>query len=72
MQARSSLKRDKNWIDRLKEEYLALIEYVKITKENDTEWFKIASDKSGLKWKGKCWMIYEMVKYEFDLEFEVV
>ena len=67
----SKLRRDKDWVNRLKEEYLALIKYIEINKKEENDWFKIESDKEGIKWKGKCWMIYEMVKYEFDLEFEV-
>ena len=63
---------DENWIDRLKEEYLALIKYVEANKKEDNDWFKIASDKTGKKWSGKCWIIYEMTKYEYDLEFEVI
>lgn len=50
---------------------MGLIEYIKMNKKEDNEWFKISSDAKGIKWKGKCWTIYDMVKYEFDLEFEV-
>ena len=38
------------WEKRLKEEYGALIQYVKMTKENDSAWFSIQSNKSGTKW----------------------
>jgi len=31
--------RDANWIDRLKEEYKVLIEYIKLNKEEDSDWF---------------------------------
>lgn len=62
---------DKNWIDRLKEEYMALIKYIELNKQDDMEWFKISSDKEGKVWKGKVWTIIEMTKYEFDLEFEI-
>ena len=41
--------RDPNWIDRLKEEYLALIKYVEINKGQDNDWFKIESNKEGTK-----------------------
>ena len=37
------------WEKRLKEEYAALIQYVKMTKENDSAWFSIQSNKSGTK-----------------------
>ena len=62
---------DKEWKDRLKEEYIVLIKYIQLNKKEDNEWFKIESDKTGKKWKGKCWTIYDMSKYEFDLEFEI-
>ncbi|KAL9652709.1 hypothetical protein ABK040_015759 [Willaertia magna] len=38
---------DEAWEKRLKEEYAALIQYVKMTKENDSTWFSITSNKSG-------------------------
>lgn len=59
------------WIERLKEEYLVLIEYIKMNKEEDNDWFNIESNPDGTKWSGKCWYIYNMVKYEFDLNFEI-
>ena len=71
MQALSNLTSDKNWFDRLKEEYMSLIKYIEINKKEENDWFKIESDKTGTKWKGKCWLVYEMNKYEFELEFEV-
>ena len=24
------------------------------------------------RWKGKCWYIYNMVKYEFEMHFDVI
>jgi len=63
--------RDANWLDRLKEELLALIKYVEINKAEDNDWFKIESNADGTKWHGKCWYIHEHVKYEFDLQFEI-
>jgi ufm1-conjugating enzyme 1 len=62
---------DSNWIDRLKEEYTVLINYIENLKKDDQEWFKIESDETGTKWSGVCWVIYDLVKYEFKLEFEV-
>lgn len=50
---------------------MALIDYIKMNKKDDMDWFKISSDKEGKKWKGKCWTVIEMTKYEFDLEFEI-
>merc|ERR1719240_2036996 len=63
--------KDSNWIDRLKEEYTALIQYMKICKDEDNDWFKIQSNKEGTKWWGKVWLIHELVKYEYDIEFEI-
>lgn len=50
---------DPNWEDRLKEEYTILIDYIQKIKEDDSEWFNIECDDSGLNWQGKCWIIYE-------------
>eukprot|EP01017_Pseudomicrothorax_dubius_P002148 TRINITY_DN0_c862_g1_i2.p1 TRINITY_DN0_c862_g1~~TRINITY_DN0_c862_g1_i2.p1 ORF type:complete len:162 (+),score=42.30 TRINITY_DN0_c862_g1_i2:50-535(+) len=63
--------RDPNWIDRLKEEFLALIKYVEINKAEDNDWFKIESNREGTRWTGKCWYIHNLVRYEFDLQFEI-
>eukprot|EP00455_Lapot_gusevi_P035807 TRINITY_DN3966_c0_g1_i3.p1 TRINITY_DN3966_c0_g1~~TRINITY_DN3966_c0_g1_i3.p1 ORF type:complete len:180 (+),score=77.00 TRINITY_DN3966_c0_g1_i3:50-541(+) len=37
----------------------------------DNDWFRIESNKTGTRWKGKCWYYHENVKYEFDLQFEI-
>lgn len=37
------------WRERLKEEYKVLIEYIKLNKAQDNEWFKIQSNKEGTK-----------------------
>ena len=63
--------KDEKWIDRLKEEYTVLIQYMTNCKEEDNDWFKIQSNKEGTKWWGKVWLIYELVKYEYDVEFEI-
>lgn len=65
---------DKNWEDRLKEEYIALIEYIKLLKDEDSDWFEIKpldGKKPGVKWEGTCWYYYNFTKYEFKLQFEV-
>ncbi|KAF2073891.1 hypothetical protein CYY_004815 [Polysphondylium violaceum] len=59
------------WIERLKEEYQALIGYVEINKKADNDWFTIESNPMGTRWQGKCWYIYNFKKYEFDLEFDM-
>eukprot|EP00922_Rhytidocystis_sp_ex-Travisia-forbesii_P061764 GHVS01091477.1.p1 GENE.GHVS01091477.1~~GHVS01091477.1.p1 ORF type:complete len:158 (+),score=16.74 GHVS01091477.1:116-589(+) len=63
--------RDSEWPDRLKEEYKALIAYVQTNKASRQDWFKIQPNKEGNKWSGKCWYMHQMVKYEFDLQFEI-
>eukprot|EP01116_Phalansterium_solitarium_P025291 TRINITY_DN958_c2_g1_i1.p2 TRINITY_DN958_c2_g1~~TRINITY_DN958_c2_g1_i1.p2 ORF type:complete len:177 (-),score=43.78 TRINITY_DN958_c2_g1_i1:218-748(-) len=59
------------WVKRLKEEYTALIKYVQINKEADNDWFTLESNKQGTRWTGKCWYIYNYLKYEFDFEFDM-
>ena len=59
------------WVQRLKEEYRALIHYVKINKEAGNSWFHLESNKLGTRWHGKCWYVHEYQKYEFDVEFEI-
>jgi len=54
-------------IERLKEEYMVLIEYIKMNKEADSDWFTIESNADGTKWNGKCWLMHNLVRYEFDL-----
>ncbi|KOC60936.1 Ubiquitin-fold modifier-conjugating enzyme 1 [Habropoda laboriosa] len=71
--------RDKEiWVQRLKEEYQALIKQflcifqnVKNNKESDNDWFRLESNKEGTRWFGKCWYIHNFLKYEFDVEFDV-
>ena len=59
------------WKLRLKEEYKILIQYITNLKKEGQQWFHVEPDIDGIKWKGKCWFIYNMSKYEFDLQFEV-
>ncbi|CAI5494366.1 unnamed protein product, partial [Closterium sp. Naga37s-1] len=64
--------RDDQWKQRLKEEFQALIEYVKMNKARDNDWFQLApANAEGTKWKGKCWYVYNLIKYEFDLQFDI-
>lgn len=64
--------RDKElWAQRLKEEYTALIKYVEANKAKDNDWFRLESNKEGTRWFGKCWHIQDLLKYEFDVEFDV-
>jgi len=59
------------WVQRLKEEYQSLIKYVQSNKESDNDWFRLESNKEGTRWFGKCWYIHELLKYEFDVEFDI-
>eukprot|EP00920_Eleutheroschizon_duboscqi_P022866 GHVT01055919.1.p1 GENE.GHVT01055919.1~~GHVT01055919.1.p1 ORF type:complete len:156 (-),score=7.38 GHVT01055919.1:769-1236(-) len=63
--------RSPQWSDRLKEEFRSLISYVSCNKQNDNEWFNIQHNPDGTKWTGKCWYIHKMIKYEFELLFEI-
>lgn len=33
----------------------ALIKYIQMNKESDTDWFTIEPQDGGNSWKGKCW-----------------
>jgi len=60
------------WVERLKEEYTALIKFVELNKQLDNDWFTLeATNSLGTRWKGKCWYIHNYLKYEFDLQFEI-
>ncbi|KAL6012749.1 hypothetical protein ACLOJK_003238 [Asimina triloba] len=60
------------WTQRLKEEYKALIAYTSMNKSNDNDWFRIsAANPEGTRWTGKCWYVYNLLKYEFDLQFDI-
>eukprot|EP01041_Mallomonas_annulata_P003481 gene3481-6927_t len=71
LRTRASPRDGDQWIQRLREEYQALIQYVQINKDNDNDWFQIESNKTGTKWTGKCWTFYKGLKYEFDLNFDI-
>ncbi|KAG8386999.1 hypothetical protein BUALT_Bualt03G0206900 [Buddleja alternifolia] len=60
------------WTQRLKEEYRSLIAYTSMNKSNDNDWFRItAANPEGTRWTGKCWYIHNLLKYEFDLQFDI-
>mmetsp|Transcript_5699 Transcript_5699/g.16273 ORF Transcript_5699/g.16273 Transcript_5699/m.16273 type:complete len:166 (-) Transcript_5699:2398-2895(-) len=59
------------WGKRLREELQALIKYIQINKASDSDWFTITSSKDGVHWSGKCWYVHELLKYEFDFEFDI-
>jgi len=59
------------WMTRLKEEYSALIKYVEMNKANDTDWFRLESNDNGTRWFGRCWHHHNMIKYMFEIEFDL-
>lgn len=60
------------WTQRLKEEYKALIAYTGMNKSRDNDWFRIsAANAEGTRWTGKCWYVHNLLKYEFDLQFDI-
>lgn len=60
------------WTQRLKEEYKSLIAYTQMNKSNDNDWFRIsAANPEGTRWTGKCWYVHNLLKYEFDLQFDI-
>lgn len=50
---------------------MVLIEYIKMNKEEDNDWFTIESNCDGTKWTGKCWIVHDLIRYEYKLEFEI-
>jgi hypothetical protein len=44
---------------------------VKNNKEADNDWFRLESNTEGTRWWGKAWTIQDMLRYEFDIEFDV-
>ncbi|KAD4586250.1 hypothetical protein E3N88_23851 [Mikania micrantha] len=61
-----------DWTQRLKEEYKALIAYTSMNKSKDNDWFRIsAANPEGTRWTGKCWYVHNLLKYEFDLQFDI-
>ena len=47
------------------------IQYVKNNKEADNDWFRLETNDDGTRWWGKAWTIQDMLRYEFDIEFDV-
>lgn len=59
------------WEDRLKEELACLLHCVKQNKAEDLDWFTITPSTDGIHWSGKCWYMHELLRYEFDFEFDL-
>lgn len=47
------------------------MQYVQNNKGADNDWFRLESNKEGTRWFGKCWYIHNLLRYEFDVEFDV-
>ena len=47
------------------------MQYVEINKENDRDFCEISCNDTGTRWEGKAWFVYKLLRYEFDLQFEV-
>jgi hypothetical protein len=41
----------------LLQELQALITYIQMNKDSDTDWFTIQPEDGGKAWKGKCWCV---------------
>lgn len=46
-------------------------QYVQSNKDSGTDWFRLESNKEGTKWFGTCWCMHNLLKYEFQVEFDV-
>ena len=43
-----------------------------MNKSKDNDWFSLSpANPECTKWKGKCWYVHNLLKYEFDLQFDV-
>ena len=63
---------DAKWADRLREELVALVNYVEEVVDDDKDWFDVQPiDEKGLKWEGSCWVMHDMTKYTFAVKFEI-
>ncbi|CAF1666740.1 unnamed protein product [Adineta ricciae] len=71
LKTKASPRDGEQWRQRLKEELQALIQYVKNNKEADNDWFRLESNQEGTRWWGKAWTIQDMLRYEFDIEFDI-
>lgn len=60
------------WINRLKQEYSALIKYVQQNKRTGSDWFEINPiNKDCTSWSGRCWFIHNFHTYTFILKFDI-
>lgn len=50
---------------------LIWVQYVENNKAAGNDWFRLESNKEGTRWFGKCWHVQDLLKYEFEIEFDV-
>lgn len=63
---------DEAWPARLQEEFTALIQMATRNAKEGSEWCTIeAVDDACTRWKGTCWTMHEMNRYEYSFEFEI-
>ena len=48
-----------------------MVKYVELNKANDNDFFTIECNPNGTRWTGRCWFVHELLRYEFDLEFDM-
>ena len=53
------------------QEITVLVQYIRQCKEDANDWFNIVPSTDGLKWHGKCWYVHDLLRYEFDFDFEL-
>lgn len=53
------------------QELMALIKYIQLNKDTDMDWFTIEPKNGGQSWAGKCWYVHNLIKYEFDFQFDI-
>lgn len=58
-------------MQQLKEEYQSLIQYVENNKNVDINCFRLEFNKEETRWFGKCWYTHCLLKYKFDIEFDI-
>lgn len=51
--------------------FICIFQYVQNNKDSGSDWFRLESNKEGTKWFGKCWYMHNLLKFEFDVEFDV-
>lgn len=62
----------KLWESRVKEEYAALIAYIRQLKSRDAVFFSLKEDgNDGVTWSGECWQFVNDEKHTFKMRFTI-